>query len=106
MILDIIRIYQKIPFIIWVHHIMPYAYNTQPKGLLQDIRDYKESYDQIIQCNPGLDIYLNKRYFFTDLMYYIRSNNYNWKMRSLGYIWGKLTPFQRTDFFNTYILDR
>lgn len=31
---------ERIPFDIWINHIIPYTYNVQPKALLEDMRNY------------------------------------------------------------------
>jgi hypothetical protein len=132
-ILNFLEYTGKIPYAVISRHISPYTYNPQPIELLRDIRnnvcDYKlvenfyfTLYNEYILLTDLLTyhkspirlVMIFKRhilykdcdnaeiYKFIITIYYTRYNTSI--IRSIRCIWGLMTPEERTDFINRYIL--
>lgn len=110
------------------YYTIPYAYNTQKKELLMDIKSYLNDFS-IVETFYIFDY--NDHILFYDILLYLTSinkldiltrycvnntikfkreldteiiHNYN-KNRLMKIIWGLLTRTERTEFINTFILE-
>lgn len=121
---------KRIPQDILREHIMPYTYKKQCSSLLLDIKSFRYDYgliedlyctqfnasiclrDLINFCNNGEELIINEE---TQLIETILRRSYqiipiikmlsNPKWRYCKYIIGLLTPSERTQFINMYIID-
>ena len=64
---------EKIPFDIFINHIMPYAYHIQPKILLEDIKNYYSI--KTILINGEYDAYDMKEFLLRN--YYLNKQRIN-----------------------------
>jgi hypothetical protein len=132
-IINFLEYNKRIPIAVIHRHIIPYTYNPQSKPLLRDIRSNVNDYNMIegvyftmynenilltdlltyhkspvrlvaiimrhiqYKCCNSADVY--KMILNT---YYIRYNTSI--LRNIRCIWGLMTPEERNDFINTYIL--
>jgi hypothetical protein len=123
----------QLPLEIIINNIIPYTYNIQSKNLLVDIRSFYIDYniiDNIYTFDYNNIILLRDLLFFTQLNKYekliniikkhiffnndsIKASNYiinnfetNIKLnidRKIKFLFGLMTPIQRTRFINTFI---
>ncbi len=123
----------ELPLEIIINNIIPYTYNIQSKNLLMDIRSFYIDYniiDNIYTFDYNNIILLRDLLFFTQLNKYekliniikkhiffnndsIKASNYiinnfetNIKLnidRKIKFLFGLMTPIQRTRFINTFI---
>ena len=121
---------KRIPQDILREHIMPYTYKKQCSSLLLDIKSFRYDYgliedlyctqfnasiclrDLINFCNNREELIINEE---TQLIETILRRSYqiipiikmlsNPKWRYCKYIIGLLTPSERTQFINMYIID-
>ena len=97
-------LFKKIPEDIVINHIMPYAYNIQPKELLIDIRSYMTDFQIVMDCYY---IHYNERILLHDLHMFCRSNmasifgeDYlNCSIKTVTHIMNELHEFE---FWNLY----
>jgi hypothetical protein len=88
-------------------NILPYTYNTQPRELIIDIRTYLKDYGIVINYYA---IYMNDLILRFDLIQFLSFlNKYHaddvyGKATKSRILFGRLTPFERTQFINQYIL--
>jgi len=122
-------IFGYLPEEIIVNHIMPFIYEPQPKNLMSDIRSFYTDFHLLDNYN----YYYNTYCLYNDIIEFINLENllvrhYNCKKLS-GYqlsfyvvcnfytiiiknvsgknriLWGLMTPTERTQFINKYIID-
>lgn len=122
----------KLPEELINNHIMPFAYNIKDKHHLIDIRSFVRDYnilenlyftdfESVILLN---DLYLflfeSKKYIFSrfinmkgknnleicyhEIIFFKRNDVHT--ERKIRLIWGLLTPFERTQFINKFIIDK
>jgi len=122
----------KLPIDLIQNHIMPFTYQLQDKKHLLNIRSfvsdynilenfYFTDYQTIILLNDlEIFIYETNEYIFSrfismngknifevryhEIMYF-KDNKTNTE-RKIRLIWGILTPFERTEFINKFIIDK
>ena len=122
----------KLPEELINNHIMPFAYNIKDKHHLIDIRSFVRDYnilenlyftdfESIILLNDlEIFIYESNKYIFSrfkimngknnlevcyhEIMFF-KDNKTNAE-RKIRLIWGLLTPFERTQFINKFIIDK
>jgi hypothetical protein len=111
-----LQIFQSLPEEIITNNIAPYTYQPKPDAHLLDIRTFVSDYQMIegyymtmmneyILLNDILRYYKNK-YGFSKLKYIYNGfmESYDNPETKIRIIWAKLTPNERTDFINSYIL--
>lgn len=120
--------FSRLPHEIIDNHIMPYAYNLQPKELLLDIKSWNTdmnliSYNYFTESMRPFSKY-NELILLNDLERFIKQNSVSLSnsrissllkiflidktenmMRKIRLLIGLLTPRERTMFFNQFILE-
>lgn len=122
-----IIMFSRLPREIIDNHIMPYAYNLQPKELLLDIRTfvsdfslissvYHTQYNDLVLLNDLESItnslqssimfsrLYGNRNQITSKISFFKQKNVN-TVRKTRLLWGLFTPRERTLFFNQFILE-
>ena len=123
------KLFGNLPEEIIINHIMPYIYKPQPADLLSDIRSFYTDfhlldnywfyyntycmYNDIIEF-INLENLLGRHYNCKnlsgyDLTFYTISNFYTIIIKNVSgknrFLWGLMTPTERTQFINKYIID-
>ena len=123
-----ITMFSRLPHEIIDNHIMPYAYNLQPKELLLDIKSWNTDinliyYNYFTESARPFSKY-NELILLNDLERFIKQNSDSLSnsnissllkiflidktenmMRKIRLLIGLLTPRERTMFFNQFILE-
>lgn len=122
-------IFGYLPEEIIINHIMPFVCEPQPKNLMSDIRSFYTDfhlldnynyyyntyclYNDIIEFmmleNLLIRHYNCKNYTAYHLSFYIACNFYTRRIKNVygknRLLWGLMTPTERTQFINKYIID-
>jgi hypothetical protein len=126
------KLINTLPIDIIINHILPYSYNTQPNKLLTDVRSYYNDYklvESIYMTQHNEWILLHDLIKFCDVdnkfkkilrRHFIIANqseeilinlinrnfhrNIIYVEKKIKFIWGLLTPIERTRFINNYII--
>jgi hypothetical protein len=101
------KLINRLPEDVIRENILPYTYNTQPRELIIDICTYLKDYGIVVNYYA---IFMNDLILRFDLIQFLNFlNKYhadNAYIRSTKsrILFGRLTPFERTQFINKYIL--